>query len=92
MGLSSSPAPIPPVVPPRREGVSRRGILMILLLVLIIYVAQRISTTPLTVDRPRATAVAPATAVARAGWWCSGQFEKVNDFVEICVTNTRIDN
>jgi len=83
----SNSLPAPPVVPPRREGVSRRGILMIMLLVAIIFVAQKISTTPL--DRPRATAVAvaPATATpARAGWWCrDGFYERLNDYIEICV-------
>jgi hypothetical protein len=61
--MESSNAKVPNVQPPRREGVSKRGILVIALLVSIFYVANWISTKPLT-RRPNLPNLATPTFVA----------------------------
>jgi hypothetical protein len=91
---------VPAVQPPRREGISRRAILIIVILAIIFYVANWISTRPLTrqsrfvvtptqsaTHRPAPpSAGAPAEAAA-AGRWCTdfgGVFERFSPFIEIC--------
>jgi hypothetical protein len=90
---------IPPVQPPRSEGVSKRAILIIVLLVLIFYVANWISTKPLT-RRPNlatptfavthravpALSEAPAEDTPAARWCLEygGVFERVSPYIEIC--------
>lgn len=70
---------------PKREGLSRRGLLLMLLLAGLIYLATWISTKPLTRSGSVAGTSVPATARA-PGWWCAGSFERINDFIEICIT------
>jgi hypothetical protein len=90
---------VPPVQPPRPEGVSKRAILIIVLLVLIFYVANWISTKPLT-RRPnlatptfvatyraaRAPSEAPAEDAPGARWCIEygGVFERLSPYIEIC--------
>jgi hypothetical protein len=63
--MEQSSAKVPQVQPPRPEGISRRGVMMILLLVAIFYVANWISTRPLT---RRSRFVTPVPAVpSRSG-------------------------
>jgi hypothetical protein len=96
---TSSVSSIPPVQPPVREGVSKRAILIIVLLVLIFYVANWISTKPLTRRPKLATPTVavthrpvPASSGALAedapdGRWCTdygGVFERFSRFVQIC--------
>jgi hypothetical protein len=103
--LTKSVPSVPPVQPPRSEGVSKRAILIIVLLVLIFYVANWISTKPLT-RRPNLatpTFVAkhravPALSVALAedtpgARWCleyGGVFERVSPYIEICYFPTLV--
>jgi hypothetical protein len=65
--LNKSAPSVPPVQPPRSEGVSRRAILIIVLLVLIFYVANWISTKPLTRRPNLATPTFMATHRALGG-------------------------
>jgi hypothetical protein len=95
--MEQSSVNVPQVQPPRREGLSRRGILMIVVLVAIFYVANWISTKPLTRHpnlKPTPTAYRPAPALSGApaedapdGRWCvdfGGVFERFSNYVEIC--------
>jgi hypothetical protein len=91
---------VPAVQPPRSEGISRRAILIIALLVGIFYVANWISTRPLTRQSrfivtptptityrtPPASSGAPAED-APGVRWCTdygGVFERFSPFIEIC--------
>jgi hypothetical protein len=93
--MEQSSAKGPAVQPPRREGISRRGVMMILLLLAIFYVANWISTRPLTrqsrfmmTPTPAAPSRsgAPAPGPTAAGWCTDfgGVWERFSPFIEIC--------
>lgn len=97
--LTNSVPSVPSIQPPRPEGVSKRAILIIFLLVLIFYVANWISTKPLTRRPSLATSTiavtyrstpAPSGAQAKdvpGDRWCleyGGVFERVSPYIEIC--------
>jgi hypothetical protein len=91
---------VPAIQPPRREGVSKRAVLIIVLLLAIFYVANWISTRPLTrqsrfvvtpthavTNRPAPPAAGAPAEAAAAGRWCrdfGGVFERFSPYVEIC--------
>jgi hypothetical protein len=89
---------VPTIQPPRREGVSKRAVLIIVLLLAIFYVANWISTRPLTrqsrfvvtptravTNRPAPPAAGAPAEAAAAGRWCTdGIFERFSPYVEIC--------
>jgi hypothetical protein len=89
----------PAVQPPRREGISKRAILIIAILAIIFYVANWISTHPLTrrprfvtptqpaLHRPAPPAAGAPAEAAAAGRWCTdygGILERFSSFIEIC--------
>jgi hypothetical protein len=89
----------PAVQPPRREGISKRAILIIAILAIIFYVANWISTHPLTrrprfvtptqpaLHRPAPPAAGAPAEAAAAGRWCTdfgGVWERLSPFIEIC--------
>jgi hypothetical protein len=98
--MEPSSAKGPQVQPPRREGISRRGVMMILLLLAIFYVANWISTRPLTrqsrfvvtptqptTHRPTPPAAGAPAEAAAVGRWCTdfgGVWERLSPFIEIC--------
>lgn len=78
---------LPRISQPRREGLSKRGVLLLLMFATLIYLASSIMNRPLGPGPTVATSVA---TVARApGWWCRGDFERINDFIEVCVVTAQ---
>lgn len=83
--MSSSPS----VVPPRPEGISRRGIMIIVLIIFIVMTAQWISTRPLTrkvgISTPTAMVSGSASSPTQAvGMRCDGIYERLSPWIEIC--------
>ncbi|MDW8069724.1 MAG: hypothetical protein RML46_12535 [Anaerolineae bacterium] len=74
---------------------SKRAVGLLLLLAVLVAVGWDILTSPLTPTLTPTPVPAPAPVTdfspsrGRAGWWCPGEWERLNAYIEICVTTNR---